>query len=164
MLAPTAASEILPENEAGDRGGTTLSEDAVDRSSGATAEEAEGANGDETPTGPVGPADGDTAEFEETPLQASPTVAENRDDDIFDDVPQSHEAEAQDAAEHPLIEAAEPPQDAESPPPAPVLGTYTIGGRTYRMFGDGSVEAVSEGGDVERFASMDELRKHLARA
>jgi hypothetical protein len=43
-----------------------------------------------------------------------------------------------------------------------VLGTYNVGGRTYSMFADGSVEAMTEFG-IERFASMDELRKHLAK-
>ncbi len=42
-----------------------------------------------------------------------------------------------------------------------VLGTYNAGGRTYSMFADGSVQAVTESG-VERFGSMDELRRHLA--
>jgi hypothetical protein len=43
-----------------------------------------------------------------------------------------------------------------------VLGTYNAGGRTYSMYGDGSVEAHTEFG-VERFSSMDELRRHLVR-
>jgi hypothetical protein len=56
-----------------------------------------------------------------------------------------------------------------APPPAPVLpsrkvlGTYNAGGRTYSMYADGSVEAVTELG-VERFSSMDELRRHLVKA
>jgi hypothetical protein len=56
-----------------------------------------------------------------------------------------------------------------TPPSAPVipskkiLGTYNAGGRTYSMYADGSVEAVTEFG-VERFRSMDELRRHLAKA
>ena len=51
-----------------------------------------------------------------------------------------------------------------SAPKSSVLGTYTIDGRTYSMFADGSVEAVNESGEVERFASMNELRRHLAGA
>jgi hypothetical protein len=43
-----------------------------------------------------------------------------------------------------------------------VLGSYKAGGRVYTMFADGSVEAVTEHG-VERFASMEALRAHLAR-
>jgi hypothetical protein len=49
-----------------------------------------------------------------------------------------------------------PPQHGE------VLGTYNIGGRTYSMYSDGSVEAITEGG-IERFSSMDDLRQHLAK-
>jgi hypothetical protein len=41
-----------------------------------------------------------------------------------------------------------------------VLGTYNAGGRTYSMYSDGSVEAMTETG-VERFESMDALRRHL---
>ncbi len=44
---------------------------------------------------------------------------------------------------------------------AKVLGTYNAGGRTYSMYADGSVEAVTEAG-VERFASMEALRHHLS--
>jgi len=51
-------------------------------------------------------------------------------------------------------------EDAASPQQV-VLGSYTIGDCTYRMFADGSVEAATERG-VERFSSMDELRRHLA--
>ncbi len=65
-------------------------------------------------------------------------------------------------------QTAEPTHPAPSrpaPQPAPrqqaVLGSYSIGGRTYRMFADGSVEAETESG-VQRFTSMDELRRHLA--
>jgi hypothetical protein len=62
-----------------------------------------------------------------------------------------------------LVSAAQ--VDAYAPPPVVprrpgVLGTYNSGGRTYSMFADGSVEAVTEFG-VERFSSMDALRKHL---
>lgn len=42
------------------------------------------------------------------------------------------------------------------------LGSYRTGGRSYTMYSDGTVEAVTEEG-VERFGSMDELRRHLAR-
>ena len=49
-----------------------------------------------------------------------------------------------------------PPEDAA------VVETYNIGGRTYSMFSDGSVEAITEKG-VQRFRSMEDLRQHLAR-
>ncbi len=42
-----------------------------------------------------------------------------------------------------------------------ILGTYNAGGRTYSMYADGSVQAVTESG-VERFSSMEALRQHLA--
>jgi hypothetical protein len=42
-----------------------------------------------------------------------------------------------------------------------VLGTYNAGGRTYSMYSDGSVEAITATG-VERFESMEALRKHLS--
>jgi hypothetical protein len=54
------------------------------------------------------------------------------------------------------------PQTAPVSPSKKVLGTYNAGGRTYSMYADGSVEAVTENG-VERFNSMDELRRHLVR-
>ncbi len=92
-------------------------------------------------------------------------VPENRDDDdLFEDLGPAVAEDGHGVAPEPVVEPLNASPAPEMPPQAPVLGTYTIGGRTYRMFGDGSVEAVSEGGDVERFASMDELRKHLARA
>ncbi len=47
-------------------------------------------------------------------------------------------------------------------PSKKVLGTYNAGGRTYSMYADGSVEAATESG-VERFSSMDELRRHLVK-
>ncbi len=98
-------------------------------------------------------------------VSETPSVLpENRDDDLFEDPAPAFSEDGGGLAEQPVVEPLVPPPAPEVPPQAPVLGTYTIGGRTYRMFGDGSVEAVSEGGDVERFASMDELRKHLARA
>jgi hypothetical protein len=46
------------------------------------------------------------------------------------------------------------------PKPA-ILGSYKAGGRTYTMYADGKVEAVTDEG-VERFDSLDALRKHLA--
>jgi len=45
---------------------------------------------------------------------------------------------------------------------ATVLGTYNIGGRTYSMYSDGSVKAITESG-IQRFESMDDLRQHLAK-
>jgi hypothetical protein len=55
------------------------------------------------------------------------------------------------------------PPSAPVMPSKKVLGTYNAGGRTYSMYADGSVEALTEFG-VERFSSMDELRRHLVRA
>ncbi len=52
---------------------------------------------------------------------------------------------------------------AHAIPSMKVLGTYNAGGRTYSMYADGSVQALTESG-VERFSSMDELRRHLVRA
>jgi hypothetical protein len=46
---------------------------------------------------------------------------------------------------------------------AEVLGTYNVGGRTYSMYSDGSVEAITESG-IQRFKSMDDLRQHLAKS
>ena len=43
-----------------------------------------------------------------------------------------------------------------------ILGSYTAGGRSYSMYADGSVEAVTEHG-VERFSSLEDLRQHLAK-
>lgn len=57
---------------------------------------------------------------------------------------------------------ADASQNAPVIPSKKVLGTYHAGGRTYSMFADGSVEAITENG-VERFSSMDELRRHLVR-
>jgi hypothetical protein len=54
------------------------------------------------------------------------------------------------------------PPTSPALPSRKVLGTYNAGGRTYSMFADGSVEAVTESG-VERFSSMDELRRHLVK-
>jgi hypothetical protein len=56
------------------------------------------------------------------------------------------------------------PQAVLAPPrlKSGVLGTYNVGGRVYSMFADGSVEAATETG-VERFRSMEELRRHLAK-
>jgi hypothetical protein len=59
-----------------------------------------------------------------------------------------------------VVEEPVAPVDAPNQPK--VLGTYNVGGRTYSMFADGSVQAMTEFG-VERFASMEELRKHLAK-
>jgi hypothetical protein len=59
-------------------------------------------------------------------------------------------------------EQAVAPLSAPVLPSKKVLGTYNAGGRTYSMYADGSVEAVTEFG-VERFNSMDELRRHLVR-
>ena len=50
----------------------------------------------------------------------------------------------------------------EVPAEPVVLGSYKAGGRSYTMYSDGSVEAVTEAG-VERFASLESLRAHLAR-
>jgi hypothetical protein len=94
----------------------------------------------------------------------TPEVDRHGDDDLFDDPSPPQPEGERDGGAEPSMAREEAAPAPESPPSAPVLGTYTIGGRTYRMFGDGSVEAVSEGGAIERFASMDELRKHLARA
>jgi len=105
--------------------------------------------------------------------QASPLDASAGDASAFNHDRQLEEPSPADAPD--LEVAASPPAEAEleriavedAPssetvaPETPVLGTYTVGGRTYRMYADGSVEAKSEQG-VERFASMDELRKHLS--
>jgi hypothetical protein len=59
-------------------------------------------------------------------------------------------------------QSSELPAPEPAPEPAAtVLGSYRAGGRAYTMYSDGSVEAVTEAG-VERFASMEALRAHLA--
>ncbi len=97
-------------------------------------------------------------------LEAPPTA--HFDDDLFVEAQEASEG-ANRVLDEEFAQAAEElssePFEAAAPA-TPVLGTYTIGGRTYRMFGDGSVEAVSEKGEVERFSSMDALRRHLAGA
>ncbi|MGL4635168.1 MAG: hypothetical protein ACRCWF_04230 [Beijerinckiaceae bacterium] len=60
------------------------------------------------------------------------------------------------------IEDTEPEPVSIQPPKAGVIGNYTIGDSAYTMFSDGSVEAVTNG-EIERYASMDDLRKHLSR-
>jgi hypothetical protein len=47
------------------------------------------------------------------------------------------------------------------PQNSPILGTYNNGGRTYTMYADGTVEAITEQG-IQHFASMEELRLHLS--
>lgn len=77
----------------------------------------------------------------------------------------------------PVSEGAEDPHDLPAPPSVPqvetpptaapsraeraVLGVYRAAGRTYTMFADGSVEAVTETG-VEYFDSLDQLRAHMS--
>ncbi len=48
----------------------------------------------------------------------------------------------------------------DEPQQSAIVGSYKVGGRSYTMFTDGSVEAMTEHG-VQRFGSMDELRHHL---
>lgn len=100
--------------------------------------------------------DGDAATA--TPAAEPP---EPEDEPLFADEPSAAVPVAE-APAAPAAEAAQatPTDEPEAPRPA-VLGTYNVGGRTYRMFADGSVEAVTEQG-IERFASMEELRKHLS--
>jgi hypothetical protein len=89
------------------------------------------------------------------------TAPDSADDDAKDSKPASvtmPEAEAESESVPALPEATAIPPRLKSG----VLGTYNVGGRVYSMFADGSVEAVTEAG-VERFRSMEELRRHLAR-
>ncbi len=128
-------------------------------------EQPEDADGDPLP-------EGDEILLEQPPqVETAPASAPpepdpdgRNDDDIFNDVLAADERDGGGWSEPSMLDRTDADPASAPAPQSPVLGTYTIGGRTYRMFGDGSVEAVSEGGDIERFASMDELRKHLARA
>ncbi|MFM9976353.1 MAG: hypothetical protein ACKVON_17505 [Beijerinckiaceae bacterium] len=53
-------------------------------------------------------------------------------------------------------------QDDVAEPIRPaILGTYNSGGRTYTMYADGTVEAMTENG-IQYFSSMEELRIHLS--
>jgi hypothetical protein len=64
------------------------------------------------------------------------------------------------------VDGEEPPKDAvvgvSTAVSATVLGSYRAGGRTYTMFSDGAVEAMTDSG-VERFESMEALRSSLGR-
>jgi hypothetical protein len=84
-------------------------------------------------------------------------------------VPEEPAAEATEepelAVEHaapapPAESASIVPEEAMPPKPA-ILGSYKAGGRTYTMYADGTVEAITDEG-VERFVSLDALRQHLA--
>jgi hypothetical protein len=91
-------------------------------------------------------------EASDTPEASEQDVAEaDADDMAADDM----------AADEPEEEAASAVTPARPAGPTP-LGSYRAGGRSYTMYSDGTVEAVTEEG-VERFGSMDELRRHLAR-
>jgi hypothetical protein len=63
--------------------------------------------------------------------------------------------------DEPETSPSEAPSDQALQPKPAILGSYKAGGRTYTMYADGKVEAITDDG-VERFDSLDALRKHLA--
>jgi hypothetical protein len=134
----------------------------------------EGGRGEEAP-------DGDLEFLLKGAEADEPITRPDAEDEAFGHAPDVHEEDAPDGDAHGGEDdaaSAAPADRPERSDPAPseaatsgreaeavrpmVLGSYRAGGRVYTMFADGSVEAVTEHG-VERFASMEALRAHLAR-
>ena len=76
------------------------------------------------------------------------------------------------ATRAPLFPAPEPNAAAE-PTPTPdltseqhggaaVIGRYQAGSASYVMYSDGTIEVETEGGEIHRFGSMDELKAFIA--
>jgi hypothetical protein len=98
---------------------------------------------------------------------------EVRGDEPADDAQATAElTEAPDLVSPPDVETisepstSDPSDEDEQPARGPlqptVLGNYRAGGRTYTMYSNGTVEALTEHG-TERFESMQALRDHLAK-
>ena len=72
-----------------------------------------------------------------------------------------------------LIQAPEPePSVLTTPEPSPsiepageptVIGRYQSGASAYTMYSNGVIDVETEGGDVHRFGSMEELKAFIAR-
>ncbi len=93
-------------------------------------------------------------------------------EEAADEAPDHHASAASDddPSNSDIARAADDPEpdaggrDDEQPvAERTILGSYKAGGRTYTMYSDGSVEALTDDG-VERFDSMEALRSHLARS
>jgi hypothetical protein len=64
----------------------------------------------------------------------------------------------------PVDPGAEPDLgDLPQEPEVAVVGRYQAGASSYTMYSDGAIDVETEGGDVHRFGSMDELKAFIAR-
>jgi hypothetical protein len=79
---------------------------------------------------------------------------------VSTDDKESAESSGPGPAESAVADAPEPVPTGNPKQPG-IIGSYKVGGRSYTMFADGSVEAMTESG-IQRFESMDQLRRHLA--
>ncbi len=61
----------------------------------------------------------------------------------------------------PAAPSAPSPEPPQAPPERVLVGQYSSGGNEYKMFSDGSIDAVTPAG-LRRFASLEDLRAFLA--
>lgn len=54
-------------------------------------------------------------------------------------------------------------EDHAPPPEATVIGRYQSGASSYTMYSDGAIDVETEGGEVHRFGSMEDLKTFIAR-